>query len=967
MDRDSQPPRPNWHETGPRQRRVPGRAAAVITALAALVVPVAGWWLYVAVAPRVDIIAIELSGSDQPLPLPDGVTTALWWDFAFIACYGAGLLLGTTAARWVASTPRGRRIVRFALVAAVVVIAADVVENVLLLTAGPTWLLDVATAAAVLKFAALLPAAVVALAGVVVVLKRALLPSQSRIATLRADDVQPGEPLELDDPLAVRETTTASGGAARWRAGYRVPGVDVADISNRFAQGDDTVGFCLSGGGIRAASVAMGGLQTLRSELLGAKYLVSVSGGGYTAGALQQALTSAVHDDRFTDRDADIEPRRKPEEAYQHGSAEENHVRRHLAYLADTPWEMVTALGVLARGLLLSLFLLFAPAVVFGVLAGWFYRSVPLTPLGDVFPQPRMGALYLLGALVVVVFLLSQYWQRQPRTNEGQLAGRAARALTGIALVVGALTVVIPSLIGVADWILADREMAIAVGGPIGTVVLTYVATLGSILWKHRTRITGWFRKRDKRDKGDTVTGAAPSGLLQRVFVVLTIGVLGAAWLLLFAGSATVSGDAALWTAIVVGVLLLAIGLGFDETSLSLHPFYRARLARTFAVRVVCRKDNRVVAVPYRNTELTRLSTYGAVEEGMRFPQVIFAAAAQLTGESRTPPGLNCVSYTMSADWVGGPDIGWTATSPLEVALKDRIHLKRDLTVQGAVAISGAAFASAMGRAARWYQVLLAVSGARLGTWLPNPGYLHAEARSGGGWERQPLPSARRLPYLLKEVFGSYSHHDRLLHVTDGGHYDNLGLVELFRRRCTKIYCIDASGDKPPTATALAEALRLAQHELGVRVELDHPWPGDIEPGSGAALPPENPLSALNERLVQDPIIRGTVIYPPESGLAAVTGRIVIAKALLWPELPYSLLAYAAKHPEFPHDSTGDQWFGEGKFSAYTELGRRLGERVLHPVAAPAPAPAPAPPAPEAAPPAPAAPEAADQAAARPA
>lgn len=934
MDRDSQPPRPNWHETGPRKRRVPGRAVAVITALAALVVPVAGWWLYAAVTPSVDIIAIELGGSDQPLPLPDGVTTALWWDFAFIACYGAGLLLGTTAARWIATTPRRRRIARFALVSAVVVIAADVVENVLLLTAGPAWLLDAATAAAVLKFAALLPAALVALAGVVVVLKRALVPAPSRVATLRADDVQPGEPLELDDPQAVRETTTASGGAARWRAGYRVPGVDVADISNRFAQGDDTVGFCLSGGGIRAASVAMGALQTLRSELLGAKYLVSVSGGGYTAGALQQALTDAVHDERITDPDAGVEPLRKPERAYQHGTAEEHHVRRHSAYLADTPWEMVTALGVLARGLLLSLFLLFAPAVVLGVLAGWFYRSVPLTPLGEVFPQPRMGALYLLGALVVAIFVLSRYWQHTPRSQEGQRAGRAARALTGITLVAGALTVVIPSLIGIADWILADREVEIAVGGPIGTVVLTYLATLGSILWKHRTRITGWF---GKRGKDDTVTGAVPSGLLQRVLVVLTIGVLGAAWLLLFAGSATVSGDAALWTAIAVGALLLAIGLGFDETSLSLHPFYRARLARAFAVRAVCRSDERVVAVPYRNTELTRLSTYGAVEEGLRFPQVIFAAAAQLTGESRTPPGLNCVSYTMSADWVGGPDVGWTATAPLEFAVKDRI--KRDLTVQGAVAISGAAFASAMGRAARWYQVLLAVSGARLGTWLPNPGYLHAEARSGGGWERQPLPSARRFPYLLKEVFGSYSHHDRLLHVTDGGHYDNLGLVELLRRRCTRIYCIDASGDKPPTATALAEALRLAQHELGVRVELDHPWPGNIEPGSGAALPPEDPLSALNERLVQDPIIRGTVIYPAESGLAAVTGRIVIAKALLWRDLPYSLLAYAAKHPEFPHDSTGDQWFGEAKFSAYTELGRRLGEQVLRPVAAPAPAP----------------------------
>ena len=46
-------------------------------------------------------------------------------------------------------------------------------------------------------------------------------------------------------------------------------------------------------------------------------------------------------------------------------------------------------------------------------------------------------------------------------------------------------------------------------------------------------------------------------------------------------------------------------------------------------------------------------------------------------------------------------------------------HLRMDITVQNAVAVSGAAFASAMGAQARAYQTLLALSNARLGTWLP--------------------------------------------------------------------------------------------------------------------------------------------------------------------------------------------------------------------------------------------------------
>jgi len=48
--------------------------------------------------------------------------------------------------------------------------------------------------------------------------------------------------------------------------------------------------------------------------------------------------------------------------------------------------------------------------------------------------------------------------------------------------------------------------------------------------------------------------------------------------------------------------------------------------------------------------------------------------------------------------------------------------------------------------------------------------------------------------------------------------------------------------------------------------------------------------------------------------------------------MPYELLSYAAQHPAFPHDSTGDQWFDDGQFTAYTQLGRELGNqlRLVH-------------------------------------
>lgn len=56
--------------------------------------------------------------------------------------------------------------------------------------------------------------------------------------------------------------------------------------------------------------------------------------------------------------------------------------------------------------------------------------------------------------------------------------------------------------------------------------------------------------------------------------------------------------------------------------------------------------------------------------------------------------------HALSSDCIGGPEMGWIATDDLERMVKPLI--KRDLTVQAAVAISGAAFASAMGSQTRF-------------------------------------------------------------------------------------------------------------------------------------------------------------------------------------------------------------------------------------------------------------------------
>lgn len=53
----------------------------------------------------------------------------------------------------------------------------------------------------------------------------------------------------------------------------------------------------------------------------------------------------------------------------------------------------------------------------------------------------------------------------------------------------------------------------------------------------------------------------------------------------------------------------------------------------------------------------------------------------------------------MTAEWLGGPDVGFVRTSDLCAVVTPAF--RRDMTVQAAMSISGAAFASATGRATR--------------------------------------------------------------------------------------------------------------------------------------------------------------------------------------------------------------------------------------------------------------------------
>jgi hypothetical protein len=347
---------------------------------------------------------------------------------------------------------------------------------------------------------------------------------------------------------------------------------------------------------------------------------------------------------------------------------------------------------------------------------------------------------------------------------------------------------------------------------------------------------------------------------------------------------------------LVVGALV-AMSLFVDLTTVSLHPFYRRRLASAFALRRVFDKRNpsRVIA---EERPFDKLVTLSKTDVGHGWPTLIVCAAANISDPGATPPGRSVASFTFSHAAIGGPLTGAARTTDYEALHPSR---QRDVTLPAAVAMSGAAISPSMGKLTyRPLTFLLALANVRLGVWVPNPRYVNDPKTSLAGRMQQPRPH-----YLWKELFGRNRLEDKFLYVTDGGHYENLGLVELLRRGCRTIYCFDAGGGSP--SKALGDAIALARAELDVTIEMD----------DSTRLLAEGPDAPPRAKTV---CATGTVQYP-DRPKDEPPGQLFYVRSVVSEDSPWDLQDYQVVDGVFPHHSTVDQFFNDQRFEAYRRLG----------------------------------------------
>jgi hypothetical protein len=422
-----------------------------------------------------------------------------------------------------------------------------------------------------------------------------------------------------------------------------------------------------------------------------------------------------------------------------------------------------------------------------------------------------------------------------------------------------------------------------------------------------------------------TVVGGvlAPLGLLAALALVLG-----------HAARAGVPPDAAELARWAVGVAVVGGFLRFsDVTSWSLHPFYKRRLSAAFAVQRYV-EDGEVKAreVPYEEVlDLDGYTTAAMVDDPWEgaavpdapgitvpFPELLVCAAANVSDAGATPPGTDVTGFVYSPGTVGGPLIGEMATPDYVAMVGQRRRL--DATLPAAVAMSGAAVAPAMGRMTLGpLRLALALANVRLGVWMPSPRRGRHPVGTGGRATR--LTAANPSPVrLLWEAIGRHPLESRYVYVTDGGHHENLGLVELVRRRCSTVFCFDAAGGPHDRYATLAEAIAVARAETGVDIEID---PTTMR---GARQDRYLEDAEAFERYLDGNVVSGRIHYPDGS-----TGRVHFAKACLTRDTaaPWHVRAYAERDDVFPSHPTVDQLYSGERFEAYRALGEFVGRSAV--------------------------------------
>jgi hypothetical protein len=386
-------------------------------------------------------------------------------------------------------------------------------------------------------------------------------------------------------------------------------------------------------------------------------------------------------------------------------------------------------------------------------------------------------------------------------------------------------------------------------------------------------------------------------------------------------GSVTVGSVPLYWVAIgLTGFVMLLFGWRVDVNKFSLHNMYKNRLIRCYLGASRRRtpqpftgfdeEDDLALSTLVKQRPFHILNTTLNLAQGENLAwQERKAASFVLTplycgfGLGKSQGDSTLKTNAPAAGVNSGPEYeSIPGFRPTALYSGDDESKQPGFSLGMAMAVSGAAASPNMGASTRpALAFVMTLFNARLGRWSANP------ARDK--WTRAS-PSFG-LVCFLQELFGWSNERRNFVYLSDGGHFENLGLYELVRRRCSTIWIVDASADPQRNCDDLGRAIRQCRVDFGVEITLSLT---DLERSTNSLLP-------------KCGYAAGAIDYGPGHG----RGTLIYIKPSLCEgcQEPDDVLAYAKREPTFPHQTTADQFFDESQFESYRRLGLYIGESCL--------------------------------------
>lgn len=689
---------------------------------------------------------------------------------------------------------------------------------------------------------------------------------------------------------------------------------EVLDAEKKYLCENDNeplYGIAFSGGGIRSASFGLGVMQALVKgrKLEKLHYMSTVSGGGYLGTALTWALHqegeaagTAPENFPLGDRKAQSDKTENPSR-----NKRLDYIRLHSNYLTPTnSLGLVSFFSVVVRSISMSLLvymLLFTG--IMGVLVSckafdttFFARPLGMEP--DSFGGK--GIFVPLAILSLMLYmLLNLYYSLYTKLGSKKSPETKYLYFISIQKVNGWLwkATFLFLLFGFIPFVYININKYTEDGNMLLAGGSTSFGILVSI-WQY------W-----KAQKHDKSSGALSETLVYLGAFSLIYGLTLVAYILGTKGiplGKTIADGKLIdyWPFIFCGSLFLLsfiFGVIVNLNLIAPSRIWRNRLMETFMPEKRAVDNNHWEPAVSADKTLLEDMCKGKNKKPFHLINTNIILANSTKVKFRSRGGDN---FVLSPMFTGSSATGWCKTD------KTHGHFSRRVSLATAMATSAAAVnpnAGVSGEGATRNTIvslMFIILNIRLGFWMTNP--------TKKPWK---MPPNFFVPGLNGQLLGQgLKETNRNIQLSDGGHFENLGIYELIRRELSVIIVSDGGADPYFNFDDLANAAEKVRVDFGAQIEFLKEYNlGDLLPDSA-----EDSLFAKKYAVARNGFAVADISYA-----SGKKGKLYYVKLTMVENLPTNVYSYKGVNPQFPHQSTADQFFDEKQFEAYRELGYKIG------------------------------------------